>query len=77
MAKVLIRTITNRRDGETWHETELLVDGELIGSGAYGGEPEDNSYWRDYKWVEPMIESLAKKLGGEVEHVTVDAPEEP
>ena len=50
-----------------WTGTEVLVDGVLIGQGSYGGEPEDNSRWRDYRWVEPLLKKLAEVLGASVE----------
>lgn len=48
--------------------TELIiqVDGEEIARGSYGGEPEDNSHYRDYDWVRRALEVLAKKLGHNV-----------
>lgn len=62
-----------------WHEPQdferdsgrsaitVKVDGETVGGGSFGGEPEDNMELRDYAWVRPLIESLAKALGAEVE----------
>jgi hypothetical protein len=67
MAKVTIKSISgvNRWD-ERYESTEVYVDGELIGDGNYGGEPEDNVRYRDYSWVEPLLEELAKRLGADV-----------
>lgn len=45
----------------------VLVDGVLVARGACGGEPEDNSIYRDYGWIIPMVASLAKALGAEFE----------
>jgi hypothetical protein len=66
MTKVTITTTQYERDGEFWHETDVSVDGTSIGGGSYGGAPEDNSYWRDYKWVEPLLAKLAATLGAGV-----------
>lgn len=48
-------------------ELELLVDGQTLGYGGYGGEPEDNTRHRDYAWVEELLYQLAKALGADVE----------
>ena len=69
MPRVTIKTII--RDGrDDWddkdYSTEVYVDGIKIGQGFYGGEPEDNSYHRDYSWVEPLLIKLAGQLGAEV-----------
>ena len=54
---------------------DILVDGEsLCVHGTYGGEPEDNSRRRDYKWVEVALRRLAKKLGATV--VVAEVPPE-
>jgi hypothetical protein len=69
MKKVLIKSITSPSgcwDGEA---TEILVDGERVAFGNYGGEPEDNLRCRDYDWVEDAFVKLAKALGAEVELV--------
>jgi len=53
----------------SWNErTELVVkiDGVEVARGSYGGEPEDNTYYRDYSWVRDAIETVAQKLGAEV-----------
>ncbi len=49
----------------------FYINGEKIGVGHYGGEPEDNSYNRDYSWVDSTIEAIAKKLGAEIENINV------
>lgn len=54
----------------------IEVDGKLIASGSYGGEPEDNSRLRDYWWVERSLSDLAQALGAEVETVEVPYCEE-
>jgi hypothetical protein len=67
MAKVVIKSLGEVDDfGDGSEETEVYVDGELIGRGSYGGEPEDNYRFRDYAWVEDLIVKLAKKLGADV-----------
>lgn len=48
-------------------EIEVFVDDHHIGTGSFGGEPEDNTKCRDYWWVEPMLVKLANSLGAEVE----------
>ena len=45
----------------------LSVDGDIIGSGCIGGEPEDNSLGRDYNWIAPLMIKLAEKLGADAE----------
>lgn len=50
-------------------ELRLLVDGELLDTGVFGGEPEDNTEYRDYAWVKVMLEKLATRLGA---HVTIE-----
>ena len=46
---------------------ELFVEGKLLGRESIGGEPEDNSYYRDYNWIGFMLKDLALKLGAEAE----------
>lgn len=50
-------------------ELRLRVDGDLIDTGSFGGEPEDNLEYRDYAWVKGMLERLATRLGA---HVTIE-----
>lgn len=54
----------------------VIVDGEVIGTGDYGGEPEDNCEYRDYAWVKELLVDLAKKLGASasIEDIEVDGP---
>ena len=56
----------------------LVVDGQVIDSGEFGGEPEDNCESRDYSWVKSMLVLLAKRLGAdaEIERVEVDGATE-
>lgn len=56
----------------SYDERGMLVvelDGKFLGSGGFGGEPEDNMRCRDYAWVEPLLVDLAQALGAEVEQV--------
>lgn len=56
----------------------LVVDGEVIDTGDFGGEPEDNIECRDYKWVKTMLVALAKRLGADarIETVEVDGSDD-
>jgi hypothetical protein len=45
----------------------VWLNGEFIGCGSFGGEPEDNLESRDYAWVLPLITDLVKELDCEVE----------
>lgn len=56
----------------------LIIDGEVVDTASYGGEPEDNSEYRDYKWVKEMLALLARKLGASasIESIEVDGPTE-
>ena len=63
--KVVIKNII---DWDTYgrnERTEVYVDGIYIGQGNYQGEPEDNTIWRDYKWVPVLLNQLATKLGAD------------
>ena len=53
-------------DGVHVQDLLVLINGEPIASGSYGGEPEDNVRSRDYKRVETALINLAKGLGAEV-----------
>ena len=66
-------TIEHKVDADDFTRTEVyvMVDGENVGGGLIGGEPEDAMELRDYDWIRPMIEALAVKLGAEVETVEV------
>jgi hypothetical protein len=74
MAKVTIE----RMGGDSYEPVHITVkvDGVEVGNGGIGGEPEDNCEARDYRWVRPMIEKLAKALGAEVETVAVNDDED-
>ena len=47
---------------------EVRVNGEYIGGGQCGGEPEDNCRTRDWAWVELLLNALTQKLGGELSY---------
>lgn len=67
MSKVVIKSLSGENNWTNRiEETKVYVDGVLIGTGDYGGEPEDNCRGRDYYWVEPLLRELALKLGAEV-----------
>jgi len=56
-----------RDDG--YADVMVSVDGELIIEGWIGGEPEDNSYQRDYNWIDSSFKRLAEALGANVDFV--------
>mgnify|MGYP000497033514 CR=1 FL=1 len=59
----------NDDDRDGWATIEVHAGDVKIADGHIGGEPEDNRIYRDYSWVVPMLETLAKKCGAEVEIV--------
>jgi hypothetical protein len=62
--------IVTRIEEDNWYgeqvNQEFYVDGELVGTGWYGGEPEDNTWSRSYAWVDEVIAKIAVKLGADV-----------
>jgi hypothetical protein len=58
---------TEYGDYGAYYDVEVLLDGELLTHGRYGGEPEDQTRCRDYAWVETALTRLAEKLGATVE----------
>jgi len=64
--KVEIQSLSRTTDYNIVEKTKVLVDGVEIGTGRYGGEPEDNCRYRDYDWVEDMLKKLAESLGADV-----------
>jgi hypothetical protein len=58
------------RGSDKWHTflegVRVEVDGQLVTTGDYGGEPEDNCECRTYAWVKEALSDLAKALGAEV-----------
>ena len=68
--KIVIKSIetTNNKWDLPLESVIIEIDGVAIETeNFYGGEPEDNSRMRDYKWVEPLIIKLIKTLGFDVE----------
>ncbi len=60
-------------DHEGHAEIEVVASKEAAGAeprvvaeGYIGGEPEDNRITRDYRWIVPMIEAVAKACGATV-----------
>lgn len=54
----------------TYSQTvRITVNGVVVASGRYGGEPEDNTRTRDYRWVERAVSAVARALGADVEVV--------
>jgi len=76
MAKVTIKSFNIDHDYYIDERVEIYVDGARIGSGWYGGEPEDNTSFRTYSWVEVVIEALAEALGATVSCIYIDSEEE-
>jgi hypothetical protein len=65
--KVTIVVETDPDDESGFACVTVLVNGKRIASGrAGGGEPEDNTYHRDYSWIDDGFASLARALGAEV-----------
>lgn len=58
MKKIMIKVWSMREDRA---EIEVHSEGVKIAEGAIGGEPEDNSIIRDYRWIVPAIEAVAKE----------------
>ncbi len=58
--------------------TDLVIykDGVEFFRGSYGGEPEDNTHYRDYNWVAEAVAMVAKELGAEVERTHSEVKEE-
>jgi hypothetical protein len=55
-----------RTDSELHSSIAVLVNGEQVGGGYVGGEPEDNSIHRDYAWIVPTMAALGKAIGADV-----------
>lgn len=71
--KITIKVIEPANDDygerEGWATIEVH-DGQVkVADGHIGGEPEDNRMTRDYRWIVPMLEALAKRCGADVEIV--------
>lgn len=52
--------------GDERTELVIFVDDKELCRGSYGGEPEDNSHYRDYSWVRDAIQTVAEALGANV-----------
>ena len=65
--KVKVCMKPNDDDDRPLTHIGVYVDDELIGSACIGGEPEDNTYSRDYAWIVPMLLKLADILGADIE----------
>lgn len=65
---------TTEDNGWGQRNTDLVIykDGVEFFRGSYGGEPEDNTHYRDYKWVAGAVAAVAKALGAEVEQTATD-----
>lgn len=60
-------------DHEGHAEIEVVASNEAAGAephvvteGYIGGEPEDNRITRDYRWIVPALEAVAKACGATV-----------
>lgn len=53
-------------------EVEVIVDGDVVGAGTFGGEPEDNYEFRDYRWVIPLLKKMAERMGATVREGIVE-----
>ena len=65
--KVVIKSMTEETDDDVFEQTIVEIDGKRIGQGSYGSEPEDNTRYRHYGWVENLIKKVAEELGADVE----------
>lgn len=62
-----VRIDVKNYEDSNYSDLTLSVDGEMIGTGCFGGEPEDNTKCRTYHWVVPLLKKLAIELGGAVQ----------
>lgn len=65
MRTVEIRHRITHDDFDTYHSVDVLVDGEVVETGSYGGEPEDNTSDRTYAWVSEALVKVARSLGAD------------
>ena len=57
------RFVLRSSEPNRWDSYTELVDtktGEVVGSD--GGEPEDNSFGRDWSWVCPLLNKVAEEV---------------
>ena len=65
----LVEIIETEQDWDSGKsEMSVYLNGTLVSDGFFGGEPEDNTSYRTYYWVVPLITKLANRLGAAVEH---------
>lgn len=53
-------------DDACFSSVAVFVDDVKIVHGSIGGEPGNNTIYRDYDWIVPALSELAKKLGADV-----------
>lgn len=63
----IIVTYEDKDNYDNFAIDEVYYEGDLIGSIRYGGEPEDNSKYRDYAGVIPLITKIIKICNFEFE----------
>jgi len=79
MRHVAIELVTDECDRGDRASMRITVDGETLeaaGGSLGGGEPEDNTFRRDWNWVPYAMKSLAERLGCVVSVTTREATEE-
>jgi hypothetical protein len=55
--------VTVRDTGNQWrrfNELTIIHNNEVISTHSDSGEPEDNSFYRDYSWIKGMLERAYK-----------------
>jgi hypothetical protein len=60
--KVVMCENTYPHSSDRVFELKVYIGDEYIGGGSYGGEPEDNTHYRDYKWVQQLVLNLLFRL---------------
>ena len=58
------KLVDKERGFRYWRELEIYHNGKLMASYSDGGEPEDQSFYRDWSWVTEELKR-AYKLGFE------------
>ena len=64
MMNVEIKTVVVGDEGCA--DIIICIDGTEEICESIGGEPEDNTYFRDYSWIVPSIKAICEKLGANV-----------
>ena len=72
-SNVIVRVISADGKFRELVGLRVIVDGKLVASGEYGGEPEDAIECRDYAWVKHAVADTARALGASVVVDTFDA----